>query len=198
VTTEEHRPAGEGAAPAAGQEPAAAGDAPTASESSVGGDATPPARPPASPPDDGVAPPPAGPVASPTARPPASPPVEPIAPPAQPSGSPPAAPPDEPKKRSLRRLIVEYAATAVIALTIAFLVQAYVVKPYRVPTPSMATTIQPGDRVLIDRLLYDQRDVGRGDIVVFNGPSAVSDQVLLKRVSGSRAIPSRSSTACST
>jgi len=67
---------------------------------------------------------------------------------------------------------------------VAFFVQAYVVKPYRVPTPSMATTIQPGDRVLIDRFLYDSRDIGRDDIVVFNGPAAVGNQVLLKRVIG--------------
>jgi signal peptidase I len=92
--------------------------------------------------------------------------------------------PDDKKKRSFRRLTFEYAATAVIALVVAFLVQAYVVKPYRVPTPSMATTIQPGDRVLIDRLFYDSRDIDRGDIIVFNGPAAVANQVLLKRVVG--------------
>jgi signal peptidase I len=88
------------------------------------------------------------------------------------------------RKRSGRRLAVEYALTAIVAIVVAFIVQAYVVKPYRVPTPSMATTIQPGDRVLIDRLLYDRRDIERGDIVVFEGPSAVGNQVLLKRVVG--------------
>jgi signal peptidase I len=88
------------------------------------------------------------------------------------------------RSRSGRRLVVEYALTAVVAIVVAFVVQAYIVKPYRVPTPSMATTIQPGDRVLIDRLLYDSRDVERGDIVVFEGPAAVGNQVLLKRVVG--------------
>lgn len=87
-------------------------------------------------------------------------------------------------KRSTRRLLIEYALTALVALVVAFFVQAYVVKPYRVPTPSMATTIQPGDRVLIDRFLFDDRDVKRDDIVVFTGPAAVGNQVLLKRVIG--------------
>ncbi len=87
-------------------------------------------------------------------------------------------------KRSTRRLLIEYGLTAVVALVVAFFVQAYVVKPYRVPTPSMATTIQPGDRVLIDRLLFDDREIERDDIVVFTGPAAVGNQVLLKRVIG--------------
>ena len=69
-------------------------------------------------------------------------------------------------KRSTRRLVTEYALTAVVALVVAFFVQAYVVKPYRVPTPSMATTIQPGDRVLIDRFLFDSREIDRGDIKI--------------------------------
>lgn len=87
-------------------------------------------------------------------------------------------------KPSTRRLLVEYALTALVALVVAFFVQAYIVKPYRVPTPSMATTIQPGDRVLIDRFLFDSREIKRDDIVVFNGPAAVGNQVLLKRVIG--------------
>jgi len=87
-------------------------------------------------------------------------------------------------KRSTRRLLIEYALTALVALVVAFFVQAYVVKPYRVPTPSMATTIQPGDRVLIDRFLFDDREIERDDIVVFTGPAAVGNQVLLKRVIG--------------
>lgn len=95
-----------------------------------------------------------------------------------------AAPSRRKSKRSTRRLLIEYALTALVALVVAFFVQAYVVKPYRVPTPSMATTIQPGDRVLIDRFLFDDRDIDRDDIVVFTGPAAVGNQVLLKRVIG--------------
>jgi signal peptidase I len=48
----------------------------------------------------------------------------------------------------------------------------------------MATTIQPDDRVLIDRLLFDRREIARDDIVVFTGPAATGYQVLLKRVIG--------------
>jgi len=121
---------------------------------------------------------------TPAAEPAGPPPI--VAPPVSPStpAAPGAASARRKSKRSTRRLLVEYALTALVALVVAFFVQAYVVKPYRVPTPSMATTIQPGDRVLIDRFLFDDRDLQRDDIVVFTGPAAVGNQVLLKRVIG--------------
>lgn len=92
---------------------------------------------------------------------------------------------DTPKPRHSRsRTLLEYVITVVVAIVIALAVQAYVIKPYRVPTPSMANTVRAGDRVLIDRVLYGHRDVERGDIVVFRGGPAVDSQVLLKRVVG--------------
>ena len=71
-----------------------------------------------------------------------------------------------------------------VAIAIALVVQAYIVKPFRVPTPSMANTVHAGDRVLIDRVLYGHREIQRGDIVVFRGGAMVDNQVLLKRVVG--------------
>ncbi len=94
-------------------------------------------------------------------------------------------PPDDKAKTTTRsRSLIEYALTVVIAIVIALVIQAYIVKPYRVPTPSMANTVRAGDRVLIDRVLYGHRDIERGNIIVFRGGAAVDDQVLLKRVVG--------------
>lgn len=87
-------------------------------------------------------------------------------------------------RHSRTRTLLEYAVTVAVAIVIALAVQAYIVKPYRVPTPSMANTVRAGDRVLIDRILYGHRDVQRGDIIVFKGGPAVEGQVLLKRVVG--------------
>lgn len=81
-----------------------------------------------------------------------------------------------------RRLLIEYLIIAVLAVGLALLVQAYVVKPYRIPSPSMETTLQPGDRVFVNRFIYHFRDVRRGDIVVFHAPG--SGAVLIKRVVG--------------
>ncbi len=68
------------------------------------------------------------------------------------------------------RTVLETVVTLVVALGIAWLGQAFVVKPYRVPTPSMVPTLEPGDRVLADRLSLDFADPGRGQIVVFHPP----------------------------
>ena len=88
------------------------------------------------------------------------------------------------KPHGRTRVVLEYVVTVVVAIAIALVVQAYIVKPFRVPTPSMANTVHAGDRVLIDRVLYGHRDIQRGDIVVFRGGPMVDNQVLLKRVVG--------------
>jgi signal peptidase I len=68
------------------------------------------------------------------------------------------------------RTVLETAVTLAVALAIAWLAQAFVVKPYRVPTPSMVPTLLPGDRVLADRLSLDFGDPHRYQIVVFHPP----------------------------
>ncbi len=71
-----------------------------------------------------------------------------------------------------RRALFELIFTVVIALSLALAVQAYAVKPYRIPSGSMAPTLSIGDRVLVDRVghrLGAQPEVG--DIVVFHPPA---------------------------
>ena len=52
----------------------------------------------------------------------------------------------------------------IIALVAVALVQAFVVKPFGVPSQSMEQTLQIGDRILVNRL---DDDITRGDVVVF-------------------------------
>jgi signal peptidase I len=68
------------------------------------------------------------------------------------------------------RTVLETAVTLAVALAIAWLAQAFVIKPYRVPTPSMVPTLLPGDRVLADRLTLDFGTPHRYQIVVFHPP----------------------------
>jgi signal peptidase I len=77
-----------------------------------------------------------------------------------------------PRRSSGRRLIFEYLVIFVIAVAIAFALQAFVVKPYRIPSPSMVPTLDPGDRVLVARFWYRATAPQRGDIVVFKWPPA--------------------------
>ena len=51
-----------------------------------------------------------------------------------------------------------------IALVAVALVQAFLVKPFGVPSQSMEQTLNIGDRILVNRL---DHDVARGDVVVF-------------------------------
>ncbi|HMK93460.1 MAG TPA: signal peptidase I [Thermoleophilia bacterium] len=83
--------------------------------------------------------------------------------------------------RSRARQLADYAISIAIAVAAVYAVQALAVKPFRIPTPSMADTVMTGDRVLIDRLSYRFHDVRRGDVVVFTGHGPIP---LLKRVVG--------------
>ena len=89
-----------------------------------------------------------------------------------------AAPARRPASHS--RTILEYAVLAVVAIAVALLVQAYLVKPYRIPSESMENTLLIGDRVLVDRVSWRFGDPQRGDIVVFHPP--FSGPVLIKRI----------------
>ncbi len=68
------------------------------------------------------------------------------------------------------RAVGETVLTLAVAGAIAWLAQAYVVKPYTVPSESMEPTLMPGDYVLADRLSLDIGDPRRYQIVVFHPP----------------------------
>lgn len=58
------------------------------------------------------------------------------------------------------------------AFVITGLVLSFVAKPYWVPSGSMETTLEPGDRVMVNRLAYVGASPGTGDVVVFDaGPT---------------------------
>jgi signal peptidase I len=80
------------------------------------------------------------------------------------------------------RTIAEYLLVVLCAVAAALLVQAYLVKPYRIPSESMAATLVPRDRVLVNRVVYRLHAPGRGDIVVLD--SAAVGHILIKRVVG--------------
>ncbi len=69
------------------------------------------------------------------------------------------------KKHFWRELLTIVVAAAVLTL----LVKAFVVQVYRIPSASMENTLQVGDRVLVNKVVYHFRDIARGDIIVFSG-----------------------------
>jgi signal peptidase I len=64
-----------------------------------------------------------------------------------------------------------------MALGLALLLQAFIVKPYQIPSQSMEPTLDVGQRVLVNRFLYHFSDPDIGDIVVFHPPDGVDNGV---------------------
>jgi signal peptidase I len=56
------------------------------------------------------------------------------------------------------------------AVIVAYFMQAFVAKPFEIPSGSMESTLMPGDRVLVNRLAYKYGSIQRGDIIVFRSP----------------------------
>jgi signal peptidase I len=68
-------------------------------------------------------------------------------------------------RRFLRNLLL----LAVFAILFTVPTKVFVAQAFLVPSASMADTLHPGDRVLVNKLVYHLRSVHRGDIVVFSG-----------------------------
>ncbi|MFE5407288.1 signal peptidase I [Microbacterium sp. NPDC056569] len=60
----------------------------------------------------------------------------------------------------------------VAAFVVAGLILSFVVKPFWVPSGSMQATLEPGDRILVNRLAYLGAQPGTGDVVVFDAGAA--------------------------
>jgi signal peptidase I len=73
-------------------------------------------------------------------------------------------------KKSLTGSIVELVVIVAVALGLALAIQAFVVKPYRIPSGSMLPTLHINQRILVDRIGNDFSSPHLGDIVVFHPP----------------------------
>ena len=72
------------------------------------------------------------------------------------------------KSKSGLKSLVELVVTVAVAVVFALLIQAFVVKPYRIPSVSMEPTLTVGQRVLANRLIQHP---SVGDVVVFHPPA---------------------------
>jgi signal peptidase I len=70
------------------------------------------------------------------------------------------------RRRSFAR---ELPVLIVVALVLAFVIKTYAIQAFYIPSGSMENTLDIGDRVLVNKLVYDFRGIHRGDIIVFNG-----------------------------
>lgn len=64
---------------------------------------------------------------------------------------------------------LEFPLLIVGAFLVAFVVKTFLVQAFYIPSGSMEDTLQVGDRVLVNKVVYHLRPVERGDVVVFDG-----------------------------
>jgi signal peptidase I len=81
------------------------------------------------------------------------------------------------QKKSTSGSIIEFVTIVAVALGLALGIQAFIVKPYRIPSGSMEPTLAIGQRVLVDRVSKHFTDFHRGDIVVFKPPKGADSEV---------------------
>lgn len=73
-------------------------------------------------------------------------------------------PAEEQKRGSFLR---ELPILLVVALAVAIVLKTFVVQAFFIPSGSMEPTLEPGDRVLVQKVVYGP---DRGDIIVFSDP----------------------------
>jgi signal peptidase I len=71
-----------------------------------------------------------------------------------------------------RRMVGSTWFHLVAAFVVFGMLLTFVAKPYWVPSGSMENTLQPGDRILVNRLAYVGSEPATGDIVVFDADDA--------------------------
>jgi signal peptidase I len=64
----------------------------------------------------------------------------------------------------------------VVAFCLAVLIRTFLVQAFYIPSGSMERTLLIGDRVLVNKVVYDLREPTRGEIVVFRGTAAWAPQ----------------------
>jgi signal peptidase I len=80
------------------------------------------------------------------------------------------------KQKSAGGSLVELVVIVAVALGLALGIQAFLVKPYRIPSESMVPTLQINQRVLVNRIGNNFSDPEVGEVMVFHPPvGATSD-----------------------
>ena len=77
--------------------------------------------------------------------------------------------------------LLELVMIVAVALGLALGIQAFLVKPYRIPSESMVPTLEVGQRVLVNRIGARFGDPDVGDVVVFHPPAGAEQRQHVRR-----------------
>jgi len=84
-----------------------------------------------------------------------------------------------------RSSIVELVVIVAVALGLALGIQAFIIKPYRIPSGSMEPTLTIGQRVLVDRIGTHFSEPHVGEIAVFHPPKEAQKEVCGRHLTSS-------------
>ncbi|MBA2348353.1 MAG: signal peptidase I [Solirubrobacterales bacterium] len=70
---------------------------------------------------------------------------------------------------------LELVGILIVAIGLALLIQAFLVKPYKIPSESMVPTLEVGQRVVANRIGDRFTDPEIGEIIIFHPPATVDD-----------------------
>ncbi|MFY1695170.1 signal peptidase I [Solwaraspora sp. WMMA2101] len=73
------------------------------------------------------------------------------------------------RRRRQMPLWQELPLLLVVAFCLAVLIRSFLLQAFFIPSGSMEDTLLVGDRVLVNKVVYDVRDPVRGEVVVFRG-----------------------------
>jgi signal peptidase I len=97
----------------------------------------------------------------------------------------------EGRKRRGMPMWQEIPLLLLVAFCMAVLIRSFLVQAFFIPSGSMEDTLLVGDRVLVNKVVYDLRSPQRGEVIVFKGPDnwvpenpADTNTSLIGRISG--------------
>jgi signal peptidase I len=80
------------------------------------------------------------------------------------------------------RAFFDWVVVVGVALLVAILVRTFLLAHFVVDGESMESTLEPGDRVFVNKLSYRLHDPNRGDVVVLHEITGTAERDLIKRV----------------
>lgn len=88
------------------------------------------------------------------------------------------------RERPARSFLAELPVLVIVAVVLALLLKTFLVQAFYIPSASMVPTLEIGDRVLVNKVVYDVREPRRGEVVVFREEgdiAAVDTRSVLER-----------------
>ena len=82
---------------------------------------------------------------------------------------------DHQERGGLLRFFRELPGLILVAFVLALLIKTFLVQAFYIPSASMVPTLLVGDRVLVNKLVYDFGEPQRWDVIVFEDPNEVDE-----------------------